>query len=112
MNPIKQLHGIYIAAMLLLASTYAFAQPPFFMEGPVYQIDNQYINVDDRQYPISPTVKVFSVDNKAINLSDIGLNQLVSLRFIYLGNKKMVDEIHKIDALYEFPLPPGGGSNQ
>jgi hypothetical protein len=98
---IKRLIRVYISSLLILSGFNAYAQTPYFTGGPVFDIDNQYINVNDRQYPISPTVKIFSSDNKVISLSDIALRDLVSLRFIYLNNQKMVDEIHKIDALNE-----------
>jgi len=83
--------------LLLLNITYASAAAHFQMAGTVFQIDNQTINVSDRQFLISPTVKVFSAENRPIPLSDIMLKDTVALNFITIGDRQMVDAIHKID---------------
>ncbi|MBC8212035.1 MAG: hypothetical protein H8E21_13320 [Gammaproteobacteria bacterium] len=84
-------------ALLLLSITYASASSHFQMAGTVYQINSQTINVSDRQYLISPTVKVYSAENRPIPISEIFLNDMVALDFITLGDNQMVDTIHKID---------------
>lgn len=83
--------------LLLLTSPTAYAAFIMTDVGEVFDIDHNSIDVDDAEYRLSPTVKVWTSENKKGNLSDVLKGDYVQISIIKFNKRLLVDTIEIMD---------------
>ena len=93
MNIIRVIKKHALLSILLVMAFNTWATNPIQLEGVIDQLDNQTIMINDRKFQLSPTVKVFSTDSRKIEIRDLKLEDYVSVIFIEINSRLLVDQI-------------------
>lgn len=88
-----------ISAACCLFSAVAFAALPkwypqsFDSYGIIDTISSNSISIEKRQFILSPTAKVSTVDSKVSDIGQIKPGQTIGVDIITINNRKLVDHI-------------------
>lgn len=94
----KQLKKCLLLALVVVPLSLQ-ALPLFYAKGEILAYSNQSINVDDIEYPLLPTTKVFVKKNVKGQLSDLKHGSYAWISVIQIGKKRFVDTILVFDEL-------------
>ena len=97
MNKTNILTGTLLAALMFSSSVLAelpsWYPSQFNATGVVFVLSGRSINIDDRPYILSPTVKFATPDSKEADLSQLKLRDFVGFNIITINNRRLVDRI-------------------
>ncbi len=84
----------WLMCIILLVSFNVQAAQPNFNVGEIISVSAKIITFDDQRFLLSPTVKVWTVNETKTSLSKLKTGDYVALKMIKIGNKTLVDDIY------------------
>ena len=82
-----------LAWCLLLLAAGAQATPILIEQGQVLKISSSYVNINDTQFRMSPTVKVKKADQTPGKLIDIKKGDYIEISVEKINKRAVVDSI-------------------
>lgn len=93
----KIIRGVLLSLIILPATLWA--QTNYAIEGKILGYNNQTINLNDAEFRLLATTKVFLRNNIKGQLSDLKVGDYAQLSLIKIDKKRYVDTIQIVEQL-------------